>query len=262
MNCSSCNAQLAPGSGTCYFCGARQARSWRGTAGRSATQQRWGASSTSAEGWRTWTSFFLAGLYAPIAARFLVLREEHLAGLRKGQLPPTSPSQVGRVVLGLFIGVPALAVAAMAFVANASSVHRSSAYFEVGEDRWVSLQAAHSAILVNLFVALVYAASVVVARWAERRFELLLAHATDEDPHVIRLYRQGSTSRAVATVVALLPLAMIAVYSVVVFRAGWDSSLSGAAGLWLPLVIAAAWASSWLNIHAASRYRAVLSSVP
>lgn len=263
MNCTACNAQLAPGSTTCYFCGARQAQAVRTSHARPAHGASWrGPGGPPHEGWRTWTSFFLAGLYAPIASAYLVRREEHLAGLRRGQLPPTSPSQVGRVVLWLFAGVPALVVMVLAFSAHVSSVRRASRFYESGEDAWVGLGTASHILLVNLSVGLFFAVSVCVARWARRRFELLIEEITQGDPHVVSLYREGRAGRVVAAATGFAPLAFLGVYVVTLAAGSWHPALSELGLAWVPLVGAAAWATSWLNIQAATRYRAVLSVLP
>lgn len=273
MNCTSCNAQLAPGSSHCFFCGTAQSQRARPSATRypaggspgsgASTYGQWvNASAPASEAWRVWASFFLGGLYGPIASTYLFKREEWSAGFRKGALPPAAPSQRGLVVLSLFVGLPMLFIAVLGFVINATEVRRSYDYYETGVDVWYGLSQAHSFGWINLLVAGFFVLSVVVSRLVDRRFEVLLSELTAGDPQAIYGFRKGRAGRVIASLLGVLPLLLLVSMDLQMVLAGWNRSLDGFAALYMLSITLAAWATSWLNISPVTRFRQVLLSRP
>ena len=274
MNCASCQAQLAPGSTHCYACGSRQPspqpRARTGASGGrgssavgSQAWQNWSANAPAAsESWRVWASFFLGGLYGPVASLYLAHREEWAAGLRSGALPPATPSQRGFIVLGLFVGLPVFFVSILGFVINASEVRRHWDYYDNGIDAWIGVSDAWWFAWVNLLIAGFYLVSVVLARMIDRRFAILLSELTGGDPQAMLSYRRGRFGRIVAAVLGVVPFALVAWMAVRMRIETWAPSLDGQAVFYLFAVTVAAWATSWLHVSPVSRFRDVLVSQP
>lgn len=272
MNCTSCNAQLAPGSSSCFFCGASQPTSPRAPSAMRSTWQpqaptaaygQWTTPGANlSETWRVWASFFLGGLYGPIAGQYLLQREEWGAGMRAGSLPPSAPSQRGLVVLGLFVALPVFFVGVLGFVINAADVRRSWEYYEANIDAWSNTSQAYGFAWLNVLIAGFYVLSVLIARMNELRFEVLLSEVTGADPAALREFRRGATLRTLASIAGIAPMLVIVEMNTIMVATEWAQHLQPQALLYLALCAVAAWATSWLNISPAGRFRAVLISRP
>lgn len=268
MNCISCQAALAPRSTHCYFCGAGQPQAqsgqaggaaWQGAAASSSTTYaQWIASSApNGESWRAWASFFLGGLYGPIASRFLYEREEWSAGVRQASHPPVAPSTRGLVVLGMFFGLPLLAILVLGFTISANDVSwnpTTGTQYGVAE--------AHTFAYLNLFVAMFYVGSLLAARHIDRRFLVLLYELTGGDKTTLGAFRSGRIRRAVASLIALSPLVLLLWSNMLMVRDGWSYGISSTAVYYLLAVTAATWATSWLHVNGLARFRRAMLARP
>jgi len=268
MNCIQCNAHIAPGSAHCYFCGTLQSPAPAvGVSGTSSIGQPVAAAltSTTPESWRLWFSFFLGGLYAPVASQYLLAREEWASGLGMGSLPPAMPSQRGWVVLSLFAGLPAYLVAVLGLLVNATQVRRSwHAYHSgyTGATGWYGIDHVSSFALMNLFVGFFFLFSWLHARYVERRFELLLAEVSGGDPQRLLAFRRGAVGRQLGAWLCAVPLALLIGVGLIVASVGWFESLDALFFVYALFVGVAAWTSSWLNISPALRFRTVIGLTP
>ncbi len=264
MNCISCQAALAPRSSHCYFCGTAQPQAqaggaaWQGSSGGSTTYAQWIASSApNGESWRAWASFFLGGLYGPIASRFLYEREEWSAGVRQANHPPVAPSTRGLVVLGMFFGLPMLAILVLGYTISANDVSwnpTTGARYGVSE--------AHTFAYLNVFVAMFYAGSLLAARHVDRRFQVLLYELTGGEKTALGAFRAGKVRRTIASVVALCPLALLLSANVTMLRSGWSYTIPASAVYYLFAVTAATWATSWLHVNGLARFRRAMLARP
>lgn len=272
MNCASCNARIPPSSSHCYLCGAAQpgrrgagAASPGGGLSRhggapSSSYARWLASSyPRSEGWRIWTSFFLGGLYAPLASAYLVEREEWTAGLRRGALPPAPPSQRGAVVLGLSLALPTFLILVLGAVVSAFDVRLISGE---GEAVWTNLRAAYTFTWLNLAVVGFYLLSLVQARTVASRFRELLRELTHGDARAMDVFDAEPWGARLAMLVSLLPALVLGVSAFRMLRVGWDDAQPAFALLYLVVLCGAAWSTSWLNLRPAMRFRAALFQNP
>lgn len=265
MNCVSCQAALAPRSTHCFFCGAAQpsagpggaAPGWQAGQGPT-TYAQWVASSApNGEGWRLWASFFLGGLYGPIASRYLYDREEWNAGVRQSNAPPVAPSTRGLVVLGMFFGLPLLCILVLGFAISAGKV-----IWYVQEGVGYGLSEAHAFAYLNLFVALFYAGSALAAFHVERRFLILLYELTAGDKATIAVFRAGGVKRIVATFLATVPLLLVLYADGVMLAADWSYSVQDVSLAYLLAVAIATWSTSWLHVHPLARFRRAMLSRP
>lgn len=260
MHCVSCQAQLAPGSPSCYFCGAPQpASSGPAFAGGGTVQHaQWLTQAPSQEGWRIWASFFLGGLYAPIASDYLLKREQWNAAGGSGGSPPAPPSNRGVAVLGLFIGLPLLTILLFGYVNQADRV----AWYGPGGESW-NVSNAHRFAWLNIPIAWFYFFSVVLARRVNREFAILLHEVTGGSRAAAREFAPGRIGRAVAHVVGVLPLLILGASIVLMLTRTWVHELEGWAVLYMFAVAAATWATSWLHITPLRRFRrAVMAGMP
>lgn len=209
-----------------------------------------------------WASFFLGGLYGPVASLYLAHREEWAAGLRSGALPPATPSQRGLIVLGLFVGLPVFFVSILGFVINASEVRRHWDYYDSGVDAWIGVSDAWWFAWVNLWIAGFYLVSVVMARMVDQRFGVLLAELTGGDPQAMLAFRRGRVGRVIAGLLGAAPFALIVWMAVRMRIETWSPSLEGWAVIYLFVTTLAAWATSWLHVTSVARFRSVLVSRP
>ena len=268
MNCVSCQARLAPRSTHCYFCGATQPAGARAPVGGGTpsgtspygpgSYAQWMSSSEpNSEGWRLWASFFLGGLYGPIASRYLYQREEWNAGRRPGKAAPTAPSNRGLVVLGMFVGLPMLFILVLGFVISANEV----SWYGAGNTSW-NLDEAHGFAFANLFVAGFYLLSLTAARQMDRRFQLLLYELTGGDRQTLDTYRRGRGATFAAAVMAAAPFGLLTWMSIVMRQEMWSPDLDTLAVLYMFLIMAATWATSWLNVTPVSRFRRAMLARP
>lgn len=267
MNCISCQAALAPRSTHCYFCGAGQPQAastgaWGAAASSAAsastTYTQWIASSApNGESWRAWASFFLGGLYGPVASRFLYQREEWSAGVRQANAPPAAPSTRGLIVLGLFFGLPVLCILVLGFTISAVDVG-----WRPNEGIAYGLGEARTFAYLNVFVALFYVASWLAARHVDRQFLVLLVELTGGDRSAITAYREGRIRRAVAAVLAIAPLALVVGTNVRLLLVPWFDHAGLMAMYFLAAVMVAAWATSWLHTSSLARFRRAMLARP
>ena len=263
MNCVSCQAALAPRSSHCFFCGAAQPvqpsnASNLPRAGGPAGYAQWVASSAPhPERWRIWASFFLAGLYAPIASRFLYRREEWNAGVGQSSAAPVAPSSRGLVVIGLFFGLPVVCILVLGFMIAASK-----AGWYPNEQVARGLGEAHAFGYLNLFVACFYAGSALAALHVERRFVILLYELTAGDQVTLRAFRKGRVRRWLARAVACLPLTLIVYANVVMVTQDWNERVDPVSGFYLFAVLLATWCTSWLHVHPLGRFRRAMVARP
>ena len=253
MHCVSCQAQLAAGSNHCYFCGTVQPPAQ--LSGTSTGNNPWFSTNPANEGWRIWASFFLGGLYAPIASSYLLARER--AGIA-GKTLPAPPSNRGLVVLGLFIGLPMMVILLSLLPSSISSVDRLP-----GQDNSYARNAASKAMLVNIFIGWFYLFSLLLARRVERNFSLLLYEVTSGSAAAITAFRGQPIARWTAYVVAAAPIFLICVMAFVMRWLTWADSMKTLCGFYLIAVFAATWATSWLHISTIHRFRqAALANLP
>ena len=259
MQCDSCQAVLAPSAANCLFCGAAQASVAPGGAPRGlayAHSQLLLLHNGASEAWRVWLSFFLCGLYAPLAGEYLHDVAAHHAG--RASSAPTPPSGRGLMVLALFFLVPTVLVLVFGFTINASDV-----YWDFGDNVWRRWSQTYVWAMFNLPVAWFFALSVFLARRQSRRYRLLLFEATNGYDAAMRAYARGIVWRTVAEVVSFLPLLVLVADLLVIRQRGWTEWLESTSALYLFTAVLAAWTSSWLHIDAQRRfYAAATSSVP
>ncbi len=254
MHCVSCQAQLAAGSNHCYFCGTVQPTAQVSGTGAGANNM-WFTTNSANEGWRIWASFFLGGLYAPIASSYLLARER--AGIAGKTLPPP-PSNRGLVVLSLFIGLPALFIISLSFVDRLSSVPTFDDVFRSNR-----IAGAHHSAILNMLVAWFYFFSLMMARRVERNFALLLYETTAGSAAAVASFRRPLFMRGAASVIACGPIALMAYVGFTMRWFEWHDSLAGLGGLYILALVAATWATSWLHISPMRRFReAALASSP
>lgn len=250
MHCVSCQAQLAAGSNHCYFCGTVQPSAQVSGTGAGAANH-WFTTNPANEGWRIWASFFMGGLYAPIASSYLLARER--AGIA-GKTLPAPPSNRGPVVLSLFVGLPALFIITIGFAIQLTP--------ETGRGVGGTDEALRLASL-NLFISWFYAFSLMMARRVERNFALLLYETTSGSSAAVATFRKRSVGRVVASVAACLPLAMTAYIGFTLRWFDWHSTLGGMKWFYLIALFAAAGATSWLHVSPIHRFReAALAGSP
>lgn len=214
------------------------------------------AQGTANEGWRTWASFFMGGLYAPVASSYLFSREEWNAGASKRATPIAPPSTRGVVVLGLFCGVPVMALVGL-FMVNAMS----SVWVDPSSGVPRMVRGAQSAAFLNLFVAWFYVLSVLLARQMDRRFSLLLFEVTGGSRAAMRRMRRGRVGRGVAMAVSCLPFVIVAVCVMTMRTAGWSPLLDSMGGFYALTSFAAAFLTSVLHMGTYNRFQAALRSV-
>ncbi|MFT6398574.1 MAG: hypothetical protein ACJAYU_003333 [Bradymonadia bacterium] len=215
----------------------------------------WFATNPANEGWRIWASFFLGGLYAPIASSYLLSRER--AGIAGKTLPPP-PSNRGLVVLSLFVGLPALSLISLMYMDRLSDVANSLPAF-----RGYKIGEAHHFAVLNMFVSWFYFFSLMMARRVERNFALLLYETTAGSAAAVAAFRKSSFSRLIASVVACTPLVIMAGMGFTMRWFNWHESLAGMGAFYIVALISATWATSWLHISPIHRFRAAaLASSP
>lgn len=226
-------------------------------AGVSPHHAQWLTQAPTQEGWRVWASFFLGGLYGPIASNYVLRREQWNAAGGTAGAPPAPPSNQGLAVLGLFVGLPTLSILVLGMGA-ASDVDWSGS----GPPSW-GVRNAHRWAFFNLPVAWFYVLSVVLARRIEREFAILLHQITAGSRAAARDYARGGLSRALATGVSFAPF-VILVSAVVLMRLHtWSDAIVGLSAFYVLSTFVAAWASSWLHIAPLRRFRrAVLAGMP
>lgn len=251
MNCPSCQAHIAPASSHCFFCGADlHANRAPGTAGAGL---RFRGLPAENEGWRIWLSWLLFGLYAPVVGSFLFEREEWNASLRADSLPPTAPSQRGLFVLGIVLFAPLIAILALSYTVQ--SLEYASRWNHQPGDSPVILG------LINLAIASIPAFGTLSARSLQRRFELLLTEITGGDPIALVRFRQGARHRFAIALVAWSSMSLIGL-QLVMMVSGTGGSEVFFTPLYMFSLLLAPWASSWLNIEPAMRFRRVMAGVP
>lgn len=252
MHCVSCQAQLAAGSNHCYFCGTVQPAP--AVSGPSTNQNAWFSTNPANEGWRIWASFFLGGLYAPIASSYLLERER--AGIA-GTTLPAPPSNRGLVVLALFIGLPFLSVIVLMLNDRIDSVGYSSA---LGDSyAWKS---AVEVVRLNLFIAWFYVFSAVLSRRIHRRYAVLLYEVTGGSATAVAAFRRGQFTRWFAALLSAGPMLIVCWIAATMRWSGWDPKLDLLGSLFLLSVAVATWASSWLHINPIRRFRAAALGAP
>lgn len=213
---------------------------------------------TRAEGWRIWTSFFLAGLYAPLAVRYLVAREEWTAGLGRSGLPPAPPSQRGGLVLLLSVALPIVLVLVLGLVISALDVRPRIVGAEGHVVGWDALQTVHRFGWFNLLIGGLYPALVLLGRPSEARLHDLLVRVTGGDARVLRIFEAGRLWRRLVALTALLPLGVLCVMARALVDHGWVSHLAPLALAYLVSVVVAAWCVSWVVLQPALRFREAL----
>jgi hypothetical protein len=207
------------------------------------------------ESWRLWASFFLGGLYGPVAGRYLYNREEWNAGVSSATSVPVAPSARGLVVLAMFFGLPTLSMLVIGLSMSAAGLH---GFYGPSAQEAESLRMLG---YLNLFVSAFYTSSVLVARDVERRFRLLLYELTSGDRGVMRLFERGRLSRTIAMAFGLLPL-LVVIYGNSVMLFGWHSSVATILGLYFLVTAVATFATSWLNVSQLARFRRAMLSAP
>ncbi|TVQ96695.1 MAG: hypothetical protein EA398_15655 [Deltaproteobacteria bacterium] len=264
MLCASCQARLLAQQTDCLVCGARQP----GSAGAAHLHAHspWAAwmaaADPRAEGWRIWTSFFLAGLYAPLAASWLAAREEWTAGLGRGGLPPAPPSQRGAIVLLLSIALPILLILVLGYVVSMFDVRPRPLGFSPVIVGLEALPTAQRFLWMNLLLSAIYPAFAIHARLVDRRFEQLLARLTHADPVMLQRYREGRPWRVAAALLGLLPLVVLMITARLLLDHGWSEVQYLLALLYIVALAVAAWATSWLALQPALRFRSLLHAGP
>jgi hypothetical protein len=252
MHCVSCHAQLAAGSNHCYFCGTVQPATQ--VVGTAAGNNAWFSTNSSYEGWRIWTSFLLAGLYAPIASSYLLARER--AGIA-GKALPSPPSNRGLVWLGLFIGLPTIWVLVLALAPSVKHVIR---FPDV-----LSHSRSHAARMVigNIFIAWFYVFSLLTARRVERHLSLLLYDVTAGSATAVAAFRANRVAQWIAGALAIAPMVVICKIAFITRWASWDDSLAPLTTLYVFAITAASWATSWLHVNPVLRFRvAAVANAP
>lgn len=233
-----------------------------GWAGRSSLSTSYGS-----DGWRIWVSFLLGGLYGPIAGRWLLARAEYTASTPGSSLPPPPPSQRGSVVLGLVVGVPLV----LSFVGTFSAAlsrfdsmlsYRALAAADARGGSGLSGTFLLGPVVLSLLVALLFATAALRARWIESRYDALLEHATSGDPQQLLRFRGAAARRHVATVIAMLPLALLLLLSAAIATGLLLGPVITVAYFFPLAAVAAAWAVSWLTISPTIRYEQAVSSSP
>lgn len=259
MHCVSCQAQLAPGSASCYFCGASQpAAAGGGYPGSGGVGAQWLTQAPAQEGWRIWASFFLGGLYAPIASNYLLEREKWNASGGTGGQPPSPPSNRGLAVLGLFVGLPALSILVFGFATTAGDVN----WYGPDSSSW-GVRSAHRFAFFNIPVAWFYLLSLVLARRVDREFTVLLHQVTGGSRAAAREYAPGRIARAFAHVLSVIPLLLLGACVTLMITRTWVAEMDAMAAFYVLAVAIATWATSWLHVTPLRRFRrAVMAGMP
>lgn len=256
MHCSSCQAQLASGATSCYFCGASQPSVSPGTPSSLLAQTGVSVGASANDGWRIWVSVILAGIYAPFASSFLLARERwSVAGPGAGA-PPASPSSRGLVVLAMLFAVPLVPILSFGLVdAATAGPEHGAAWEDPGAQR-----RAFTYVLWTLPVGWFYLLSLVRARAVERELTIHLHDVTAGSPAAARVFGAQRFGRALATALSTVPFALSLALLLVLAISGWSMAMDGLVMAYFVAIGAAIWATSWLHIGPFQRYRNALSA--
>ncbi len=254
MNCTTCQASLAPASTRCFFCGTDLSAGRAGQAATANLSLRYRGGPTESEGWRIWLSWMLFGLYAPVVGNYLFEREEWSASLRADNLPPVAPSQRGLFVLAIVLFAPLIAILCLSWTVQSMEVAAHSHYRSVTESIMVLG-------LINLAISAIPAFGVANARWLNRRYEALITETTGADPLALVRFRSGTRGRLLAKVAAFSSLLLVSLQLI-----GLVADLGARGSMVTPFymlsLLLSPWASSWLNIESTMRFRRVMAGTP